>query len=471
MFKKRLIHMKAIRYVSAAIMIGVLVGTSVKPANAVNVNSEHVSLEEEKMILDSIRIDEPKRLEEIELPECEFGTLKWVDPEYVPTEKEEDCQVILEPDEEKDLSWMKGWNPDIEKVIAYITIQIGAEEDSEAEENTAEEDAVEADTNEEAVIEEVPMEEAPMEEVPTEEAVTEETPIEETRIEETITEETVNGEPAVDETPTEETPTEETPMVETPQETPAENVQDPENEDPNQQMTDWTEEDVSAIAAVNHECSGITVTGENLPWYVEFRVNNGDAYQFSNKDGAEVFLAYEFELWNTQTDEEYIIPEGEYITIRMNVTPGYQYTVEHLLPNGAKESIIPIMDGEVLTFSTGTLSPFGIAGSTVVVGGDGVEQNYTTTTPTPTAAPAEITTLPTATPAPQVTQGGNGNNNQNQTNVQNQNGTHTDPVVSQNRPGAVNTGDNSRIMLFAGIAVISLLLIVTLVIYLIMKKR
>lgn len=50
------------------------------------------------------------------------------------------------------------------------------------------------------------------------------------------------------------------------------------------------------------------------------------------------------------------------------VKAGYTYSIEHLLDNGAMETIIPSMDGATMTFSTHSFSPFGIAGSKSLVG-------------------------------------------------------------------------------------------------------
>ena len=56
---------------------------------------------------------------------------------------------------------------------------------------------------------------------------------------------------------------------------------------------------------LNHTCDGITVSGVNLPWYVQFRVSSGDSYQFTNESDAMIFQSYEFELWDLQ--EQYRI--------------------------------------------------------------------------------------------------------------------------------------------------------------------
>ena len=102
-----------------------------------------------------------------------------------------------------------------------------------------------------------------------------------------------------------------------------------------------SDEEKEERAALNHTCDGITVSGVNLPWYVQFRVSSGDSYQFTNESDAMIFQSYEFELWDLKNNTEYEIPNGDYISVTVPVKSGYQYTIEHLLDNGATETIIP----------------------------------------------------------------------------------------------------------------------------------
>lgn len=145
--------------------------------------------------------------------------------------------------------------------------------------------------------------------------------------------------------------------------------------------TDITETEMEAIAQQNHTCDGITVSGIDLPWYVQFRVSGGDDYQFTNEEDAAIFKSYEFELWDTQKNTEYKIPDGEYISVTVPVKAGYTYSIEHLLDNGAMETIIPSVDGDTMTFSTHSFSPFGIAGSKSLVGPDAGSDSSVTVTP------------------------------------------------------------------------------------------
>ena len=71
-----------------------------------------------------------------------------------------------------------------------------------------------------------------------------------------------------------------------------------------------SDEEKEERAALNHTCDGITVSGVNLPWYVQFRVSSGDSYQFTNESDAMIFQSYEFELWDLKNNTEYEIPNG-----------------------------------------------------------------------------------------------------------------------------------------------------------------
>ena len=155
---------------------------------------------------------------------------------------------------------------------------------------------------------------------------------------------------------------------------------DLEDKRPQNAATDLTETEMEAIAAQNHTCDGITVSGIDLPWYVQFRVSGGDDYQFTNEEDAAIFKSYEFELWDTRNNTEYKIPDGEYISVTVPVKAGYTYSIEHLLDNGAMETIIPSVDGDTMTFSTHSFSPFGIAGSKSLVGPDAEDSSADVTT-------------------------------------------------------------------------------------------
>lgn len=197
---------------------------------------------------------------------------------------------------------------------------------------------------------------------------------------------------------------------------------------------DLTEEEQAARAAQNHSCEGISVSGIDLPWYVQFQVTSGENYEFKNEDNATIFQSYEFKLWDLKNNTEYEIPDGQYVSVTIPVKEGYKYSIEHLLDNGATETIIPSVNGRTMVFSTHSFSPFGIAGFRPIVGEDianGAYGDGSTPTPTPT-----VTISGTPTPSPSVTGAG--------TNGTNGSGTGKTDSNSGNETGG-NTGDSNGI--------------------------
>ena len=195
---------------------------------------------------------------------------------------------------------------------------------------------------------------------------------------------------------------------------------------------DLTEEEQAARAAQNHSCEGISVSGIDLPWYVQFQVTSGENYEFKNEDKATIFQSYEFKLWDLKNNTEYEIPDGQYVSVTIPVKEGYKYSIEHLLDNGATETIIPSVNGSTMVFSTHSFSPFGIAGFRPIVGEDianGAYGDGSTPTPTPT-----VTISGTPTPSPSVTGAG--------TNGTNESGTGKTDSNSGNETGG-NTGDSN----------------------------
>ena len=57
--------------------------------------------------------------------------------------------------------------------------------------------------------------------------------------------------------------------------------------------TEPSDEEKAQIAEKNHTCNGISVSGINLPWYVQFRAASGENYEFTNEAEANVFKSYD----------------------------------------------------------------------------------------------------------------------------------------------------------------------------------
>lgn len=249
---------------------------------------------------------------------------------------------------------------------------------------------------------------------------------------------------------------------------------DEKDDRPTDAEDDLSEEEKEARAEVNHTCDGITVSGINLPWYVQFRVSSGDSYQFTNESDAMIFQSYEFELWDLQNDTEYEIPSGEYISVTVPVKSGYQYTIEHLLDNGATETIIPSVDDNIMVFSTHSFSPFGIAGSRQLVGPDGGEDtdasDSETVTPTPTSA-ANSTSAQEQSSNSEST--GTVSVNDDSDNSSNASSSQTDNTAANETTknnNAVNTGDTTTILPFV-ILVAAAAVIIGVVVFIKKKKK
>lgn len=231
---------------------------------------------------------------------------------------------------------------------------------------------------------------------------------------------------------------------------------DTEDKRPQNAATDLTETEKEEIASQNHTCDGITVSGIDLPWYVQFRVSGGEDYQFTNEEDATIFKSYEFELWDTQNNTEYKIPDGEYISVTVPVKAGYTYSIEHLLDNGAMETIIPSMDGATMTFSTHSFSPFGIAGSKSLVGPDAESNTGATVTPaadaassgTADSAETDSTDTNTAETSQNLTSDSTDqeqSSSQNSDTAENEAEEQSSATTSKKQ---VNTGDNTQILPF-----------------------
>ena len=552
--KKNVMYRKSVSLLAAAAMTAVLMTGQVYPVFA-EIGNIETKLETSSLIPDNVTIDQPIALSQITLPKSDYGTLSWVDGEFIPDKRVQACDVIFKPAENIDLSYLPGWDTEKKVVKGTINVVVSSLEDStdntqdsSADDNKAE-DRDEIQTPEESIPTEAPIE-APTEtpiETPTE-APTEalaETPTEapaETPVE-TPAEELVAEAPATDdkdagnillkgekENDNTQNISEVTSDKEKQQDASAENVESAKTDEVQNQTEDQTEdqtvgeasaEDTGEItggilnetlgelmpgatvlddvkadedteeesekdtkeeikeetkedapsdeknifdnpvdftasdgrpstaeeglteeqqaerAAENHTCEGITVSGIDLPWYVQFQVESGENYEFKNEGKANIFQSYEFKLWDLRNNTEYEIPDGQYVSVTIPVKEGYEYSIEHLLANGATETIVPSVNGSTMVFSTHSFSPFGIAGFRPIIGDEianGAYGENGTPTPTPAAAVSG-----TPTPSPAVT--GTAGSGSAGTNV-NGGGTAGNGIAGAGTDSA-NAGDNN----------------------------
>ena len=464
---------KGISVLAAAVLTASLLGGQVYPVTA---SAEYsTTITKGSLIPDNVTISEPMALSGVSLPESEYGTLTWADEAFVPTEHVQSCEVIFTPSGKTDVSGVSGYDKETGTVIGYVNVVVSslAEQEEEYEESPEENQDQDTETEEPEITvtpeaEETPEEETPEKEEP-EVSVTpevtvtpdgEETP-EEEKPEVTVTPEATQT-PEITESPEEEDEN----IFDRPQE-PSEEEMDR----PSDMEEDLTEQEMAEMAEQNHTCNGISVSGINLPWYVQFRATSGESYDFTNEEDAAIFKSYEFELWDLKNDTEYTIPDGQYISVTVPVKDGYDYSVEHLLDNGAMETIIPNVEDGVMVFSTHSFSPFGIAGSKPIVDNGITEEEYGGNAE-PTKAP-EVTKAPSSNGENQGTSdNAEGNTSeQSQTDKTETNGKTDDKTETDENTNtsdskkSVNTGDSTVILPFV-ILVAAAVIVVGVVLYL-----
>ena len=463
---------KGLSVLAAAVLTASLLGGQIYPVTA---SAEYgTEVTKGNLIPDNVTISEPIELSQVSLPKSDYGILSWADKDFIPSEYIQSCKVIFTPSEEVDLSGISGYDKETGMITGYVNVIVSCFAE---EENNNSGEYPEEDTDMEM----------PEATVTPEGDVTPEGEVPETMVTPGVTEvpETTVT-PGVTEVPEEEetpeatvTPEADAEITETPGEEDNnifDRPQEPSEEEmdrPSDIEENLSEQEMAEMAEQNHTCNGISVSGINLPWYVQFRATSGESYAFTNEEDAAIFKSYEFELWDLKNNTEYIIPDGQYISVTVPVKEGYDYSVEHLLDNGAMETIIPNVEDGVMVFSTHSFSPFGIAGSKPIVDNGIAEDGY--------GGNAEPTKTPETTKAPEVTkapssdgknQGDSGKTNtsvQNQTdktntNTENENTTDENTDTSDSKK-SVNTGDSTVILPFV-ILVAAAVIVVGVVLYL-----
>lgn len=421
-------HLFAIAALAATLMVGQVSISSVYAGST--------SVQLSSLIPDNVTVEQPMPLSDISLPDSEYGTLSWVDSSSVPSERVQSYDVVFKPYDSSVLSKISGWDGESDEIYGSVTVVVsGMESNSEEsdewnedssddydenqdnydedqdssganeeqKDDSAEDDqevtpeatvapSKEENSEEETGITEKPSEKTEDESETVKTDTKEEQDSEDNKAEDTTEEDakvTPSETPEVTETPeateTPETPeTTETPKATVTPEADKDNIFDAADKDikEDNRSTDFVEDLTDAqkaeLAEENHSANGITVSGIDLPYYVQFRVTSGDDYEFTNASEANVFQSYEFELWDLKNDTEYEVPDGEYVSVTVPVKAGYSYTIEHLLDSGAMETIVPSVDGSTMIFSTHSFSPFGIAGSKTLVGEEIEEDGYDT---------------------------------------------------------------------------------------------
>ena len=502
--KKRNNGKRNVQFFATAALAAALAAGQIQPMAVMGAGD---TIQVSSLIPDNVTVEQPVPLSEIRLPSSDYGTLSWADSSSVPSERVQTYDVIFKPNSTVDLSMISGWDGSSDVIYGSVTVVVsGLEEETEdtedqeewseeendevteEQESNTESESLDQDTesentegedntgNEQSESDVIPeatvtpeAEETPEATVTPEAEATPEatvTPEAEATPEATVTPEAETTPEATVTPEAEATPDPTvTPEAEVTPEADKDNIFDREEEEdtrPDQAEEKLTPQEQEEAAMANHSCNGISVSGINLPWYVQFRATSGADYQFTNEDEANVFKSYEFELWDMKNNTEYEIPDGEYISVTVPVKAGYTYTIEHLLDSGAMETIVPSVEGSTMVFSTHSFSPFGIAGSKPLVGEELQEDGYNGKPSSPSKAP----TAPSATTAPSSDNTDNSDTDTSAGQQDTSSGTNTENETQQNNDknqgdsvGAVNTGDNTPIGAFVVLAVVAITII------------
>ncbi|HEY9575555.1 MAG TPA: hypothetical protein VIR32_08465 [Lachnospiraceae bacterium] len=128
----------------------------------------------------------------------------------------------------------------------------------------------------------------------------------------------------------------------------------------------------------NRSNQGISVVG-NLPWYVKLKVTLDDTSKTYEKPNVDTIIApYEIGLYNLMKDETYHL-QGEKVQLTLPAPNAELYNrlvIVHYLENGGIEYITPFVGESTISFMTSSFSPFHIAGSKVLAGGNVVSGSY-----------------------------------------------------------------------------------------------
>lgn len=398
MMKKR----KNMQFLTAAALAAVLVTSQISFATVMGDNTSVLQMY--NLIPDNVTIEKPIPLSEIELPQNDYGVLTWADDSQVPTARVQSYDVVFYPYEDTDLSKIEDWDGESDVIFSSITVVVSsiskdkdhAGEDEKQSDNVltympddrdvfAEDKELEQEENPEDTLADLELSEdlPEAEDIKASSEDSDGEGLDESLVDETFGEgvcDTENEKENVGSENTEVTDVSESSAEQTliDENNIFDDAETEEAEDERVQTVDenLSDEEKAQIAEINHTCNGISVSGINLPWYVQFRAVSGEHYEFSNEAEANVFKSYEFELWDLRNDSEYEIPDGEYLSVTIPVKAGYDYTIEHLLDSGATETIVPSVEGSTMIFSTHSFSPFGIAGSKALVGEEIEDGSY-----------------------------------------------------------------------------------------------
>lgn len=326
------------------------------------------------------------------------GSFAWenqAEPEAYETER----KVVFTPSdtEEKDYSQVSGWNEETKTVVR--TVKVVTEELKNPESETKPEDNTEK---------------------PGDSANKEDTENPESGTDEGNTEKPEDSTDKEDEVQKPETPQDNGEKDETDKTdsedkqegkedsdkvviTPVEEEKAPEKEETTEENVDYSAEqgktgevadkapEAVPVGSLIDEATGVQVSGDFLPFYVDLQVSYNDAVSELPDAGiGEILSAYELKLWDLKENEEYKLPEGEKVKVLIplpeNANCYSELSIAHYLGNNEYEYFVFDRDGKVgnmsveevdgkeyLSFETASFSPFNVGGHQIV--GPGTSSN------------------------------------------------------------------------------------------------
>jgi len=143
------------------------------------------------------------------------------------------------------------------------------------------------------------------------------------------------------------------------------------------------------IGNTNKVSGNISVAGD-LPWYVEFRAVKTNSASSGTFDLGSLVGSYELKLWNTLTNEPYILAGAVTVTIPVDNPAKYKnLSVIHYLADGSYEILNPTtVEGEnAISFVTTSFSPYELVGNTNDVYNHSSKTSSSSTTPKSSNSP------------------------------------------------------------------------------------
>lgn len=143
-------------------------------------------------------------------------------------------------------------------------------------------------------------------------------------------------------------------------------------------------QDIIPVGSLLDEVTGIRVSGDFIPFYVDLQVSYNDQLSQLPEAGiGDILSAYEICLWDLKEDAEYQVPDGKKVKVMIplpeNAEAFSQLSVAHYLASqqyeyfvlGNEETpgnmTVETIDGiQYLTFETSSFSPFNVGGSQLV---------------------------------------------------------------------------------------------------------